>query len=260
MRKEGGRIGAFVDAVGEVTLFGLRALGALRHVGGFGGEILRQAAIIAAGSALIITLATLLTGVSCAITTADGARTIGVEQIAAVNFNTCGTRQITPFVFGYILAAKVGCGFVAEIGAMRVREEVDALQTIGVRPLPYLVATRFLACTIVLPSLYLLSVASAYAGSFLQTLRYQDVSPGTYEFYFYKFLQPADLIYSLILGSVISMSVILVALYYGWQVSGGPVEVGEATARSMSVNLVLATTITLLGTTIYALGYQLPIA
>ena len=216
------------------------------------GEAIRQAAIIATGSTMVILAITFLAGGSCGLESTALARSFGVDPIAGGFSTWCTLREVVPFVFGYIVAAKVGCGMVAEIGAMQVHEEVDALDTMGVRSISYLVTTRMIAAAIVLPIAYLLAVASAYFAAFLMSVkRFGDVSQGTWELFFFNFQDPWDLVYSLVKGLVIAAFVITTSLYYGYKVRGGPVEVGTATARSMAVNIIGVTLISMVGTLIF---------
>ena len=167
-----------------------------------------------------------------------------------------------PFIFGFIVAAKIGGGIVAQLGAMRVNEEVDAMEVMGVPSITYLVSTRMLAAAVMLPIAYLVSLAAAQGAAWLASfVRFGDVSQGTWEFAFYTALDPIDIVYSVIKGMVISFAVIVTALYYGYRVRGGPVEVGVATARSMAVNLILVTVLNMVMTFIFwGFDPNLPIA
>jgi phospholipid/cholesterol/gamma-HCH transport system permease protein len=215
-------------------------------------EALRQAAAIATGSVAVM----------CAVDGAGGdrgglestalARAFGFDPIAGGFSSWCSLREVVPFVFGYVLAAKVGCGFVAELGAMRVEEEVDALESMGLRSLAYLGATRVVACVLVLPVAYLLSVAAAYLAAYLMSVvRFGDVSPGTWSLVFFTFQDGWDLLFSMVKGTVIAAWVVLVALFFGYGVRGGPVEVGAATARAMGVSIVGVTLISMAGTLVF---------
>ena len=179
-------------------------------------------------------------GGSCGLESSALARAFGAAPIAGGFSSWCTLREVIPFVFGYIVAAKVGCAMVAELSAMRVAEEVDQLEGMGVRSLSYLAGTRFVACAVTLPFAYLLSVAAGYAAAGLMSLgRFGDVSPGTWKLFFLTFQDSADLLYSLIKGLVISAFVVVVALHQGYALRArGPVDVGRATARSMAISIV----------------------
>ena len=235
-----------------LAAFAAALLRGLPRVRAYTGELLRQAAQIATGSTLVIVAVATLAGGSCGLESTALARAFGFDPIAGGFSTWCSLREVVPFVFGYILAAKVGCGFAAEIGGMRATEEVDALEAIGVRTIAYLAGTRLVACVIVLPFAYLLSIGGAYAAGYLvSVVRFGDVSSGTWLSFFFAFQDGWDLIYSCVKGTVIAAWVLTVALFFGYGVRGGPVEVGVATARSMAVNIVGVTFISMAGTLIF---------
>lgn len=241
-----------VYVTGDIARFMWGALTDTRYAMRFLGEAVRQAAIIATGSVLVIMLIAFLAGGSCGLESTALARSFGVRPIAAGFSSWCTLREVVPFVFGYILAAKVGCGMVAELGAMQVGEEVDALDVMGVRSVAYLVSTRILAALAVLPITYILAVGSGYLAAYMQSaIRFHDVSGGTWSLFFYLFQDPFDLVYSLIKGVVIIFFVLAVCLYFGYRVRGGPIEVGVATARSMMVNIIGITMISAVGTMLF---------
>lgn len=244
--------GGFLFLVGDITLFMGRAIRDMRFARGMASEAVRQAGIIATTSVFVIVLIAFLAGGSCGLESTSLARSFGVRPIAAGFSAWCTMREVVPFVFGYILAAKVGCGMVAELGAMQVSEEVDALDTMGVRSIAYLVSTRVIAAAVMLPITYILAIGSGYLAAFLMSAkRFADVSGGTWTLFFYLFQDPIDLVYSIIKGLVIIAFVLSVALYFGYQVRGGPIEVGVATARSMVVNIIGITFISALGTMVF---------
>ena len=143
-------------------------------------------------------------------------------------------------MFGYIMAAKVGTGIVAELGAMRINEEIDALEVIGVRPITFLAATRLLAAWMVLPFIYLSAVGVGFLASYLAVVKQiGEVSSGGYSLIFWMFQNPPDLLFSVIKGMAMATVIVAVGCYYGYNASGGPVGVGQATAKSMILNMVL---------------------
>src|SRR6185312_9230109 len=128
------------------------------RVFGFFGEALRQAGILILGSALVIWGMVFILGLECGIEGAYFTRSTGAPAYAGVFTAWCDLREMVPYMFGYIMSAKVGTGIVAELGAMRINEEIDALEVIGVRPLTFLAATRIVAAWIVLPFVYMAAV------------------------------------------------------------------------------------------------------
>jgi phospholipid/cholesterol/gamma-HCH transport system permease protein len=241
-----------LDAAGEYASFLWRGFVGMRHVGDYAGEALRQTALIATGSTLVIIWMAFLTGAVCGIEGSAVSRAIGAGIAGPIFVAFCTTREVVPFIFGFVVAAKIGGGIVAELGAMRVSEEVDAMEVMGVPSITYLVSTRMLAALIMLPIAYLVAQAAAEGGGWLASyVRYHDVSQGTWQFAFYTALRPLDLVYSVIKGLVLSFTAIATALYYGYRVTGGPVEVGEATARSMAVNLMSVTILNMVMTFVF---------
>jgi phospholipid/cholesterol/gamma-HCH transport system permease protein len=141
---------------------------------------------------------------------------------------------------------------VAELGAMRISEEIAALEVMGVDSMVFLCATRLLASWIVLPFMYIGGIGVAYLGSYIGVVQQLGfVSSGGYLLIFWQFQNATDLLFSVIKGMSMATVIVLVACYYGYNASGGPVGVGTATAKSMVLNLVLVTLIGMLGTQVF---------
>jgi phospholipid/cholesterol/gamma-HCH transport system permease protein len=150
------------------------------------------------------------------------------------------------------VSAKVGTGIVAELGAMRISEEIDALEVMGLNSVTFLCATRLLAAWMVLPFMYLAGVGVAFVASYIAVVQQIGfTSSGGYLLSFWQFQNPPDLLFSLIKGMTMATAIVLVGCYYGYTASGGPVGVGKATAKSMVLNLVLVTLIGMLGTQVF---------
>jgi phospholipid/cholesterol/gamma-HCH transport system permease protein len=251
-----------VDSVGEFADFlGKGAIGT-RRLGDFTAEMLRQTALLATGSVLIIVTMGFLTGASCGIAGGAISRAVGAGIAGPIFSAFCTTREVVPFIFGFIVAAKIGGGFVAQLGTARVTEEVDAMEVMGVPSITFMVSTRLMAAILILPLAFLLTIAAGHAGAwFTSLIRDAQVSQGTWEFAFYTAIDPVDLVYCAIKGMVLSFTVIAIALHFGYRVRGGPVEVGEATARSMAVNLMAVTILNMVMTFIFwGFNPNLPVA
>jgi phospholipid/cholesterol/gamma-HCH transport system permease protein len=251
-----------IDKAGDYGTFVVRSFGAFRHLPKFTNEVLRQVGILVAGSALVIIFICFIVGVACGIAAESIGQALGAGITGPIFSSFCVNREIVPFLFGFILAAKVGGGIVAQLGAMRVNQEVDAMEIIGIPSLTFMVSTRMLASMIVLPILYLISLGAAEGASWIGSYaRSHTVSQGTWEFVYYTVTNLNDIIYSTIKGLVISAAVVTVALYFGYNVRGGPVEVGTATAQSMAVNLILVTVLNMTMTFLFwGFNPGLPIA
>jgi phospholipid/cholesterol/gamma-HCH transport system permease protein len=244
----------WLDSFGEISRFGVRIAGLVYsgRVFKFFGESLRQAGILIFGSALIIWAFVLILGLQCGLQGAYFNRSIGAPSLAGLFSAYCDLREGLPYAFGYILSAKVGTGIVAEIGAMRISEEIDALEVMGIQPLTFLCATRLLGAWIALPFLYLVGIVIIYGASYISVVhQVGDVSSGGYLLIFWMYQSPPDLIYSLVKGMVMATVIVLVGCYYGYTASGGPIGVGTATAKSMVFNTVAVHIIGMLGTVIF---------
>ncbi len=148
------------------------------------------------------------------------------------------TREIAPLVAGLALAATVGCGFTAQLGAMRISEEVDALEVMGIPSLPFLVTTRMIAGFVAAMPLYVLGLLSSYAATRFITTSYFGQSKGTYDHYFHLFLPPVDIFWSFAKVMVFAVVIILIHCYYGYTASGGPAGVGVAVGRAVRTSIV----------------------
>jgi phospholipid/cholesterol/gamma-HCH transport system permease protein len=244
----------WIASFGEIGRFGWRVVGEVvrGRVFRFFGEALRQAGILIVGSSIVIWGLAFILGLQCGIEGAYFSRSVGAPANAGVFSAWCDLREIMPYAFGYMMAAKVGTGLVAEIGAMRISDEVDALEVMGINSLTFLAGTRLLAALMVLPFLYIVAVGAGFFASYLAVVQQiGEVSSGGYFLIFWMFQNPPDLIYSAIKGVAMAIAIVLVGCYYGYTASGGPVGVGTATAKSMVLNTVLVHLIGMLGTQIF---------
>jgi phospholipid/cholesterol/gamma-HCH transport system permease protein len=238
-----GEIGRFTGTVVR-DVYGLRVFR-------FFGESLRQCGILIVGSTTIIWTLMFILGLQCGI---EGAYFTATSAPAYSGVFTawCDLREITPYAFGYMMSAKVGTGIVAELGAMRISDEIDALEVMGINSMTFLCATRLLASWLVLPFMYMAGIGAAFVGSYIAVVQQVGyVSSGGYMLIFWQFQNPPDFLYSLIKAMFMATAIVLVACCYGYNASGGPVGVGQATARSMVLNLVLVHVIGMLGTQIF---------
>jgi len=244
----------WLNSIGEIFGFCARVVGLVftGRVFQFFGETLRQTGILILGSTIVIWGLVFILGLSCGIEGAYFNRSVGAPAYAGVFAAWCDLREVTPYAFGYMLAAKVGTGIVAELGAMRISDEIDALEVMGVPPVTFLAATRLLAAWIAFPFMYLAAVGIGFFASWLAVVeQIGDVSSGGYFLIFWMFQNPPDLLFSLIKGMTMATVIVLVGCYYGYTASGGPVGVGTATAKSMVLNIVLVHIIGMMGTLVF---------
>jgi phospholipid/cholesterol/gamma-HCH transport system permease protein len=218
----------------------------------FFGEALRQAGLLILSSTLVIWGLIFITGLQCGIEGAYFNRAVGSPAYAGVFAAWCDLRELVPYAFGYMMAAKVGTGIVAELGSMRISDEIDALEVMGISSMTFLCATRLLAAWLVLPFMYLAGIGAGFFASYLAVVeQIGEVSSGGYSLIFWMFQNPPDLLYSVIKAMAMATVIVLVGCYYGYTASGGPVGVGTATAKSMVLNIVMVHLIGMLGTQIF---------
>jgi phospholipid/cholesterol/gamma-HCH transport system permease protein len=218
----------------------------------FFGEALRQSGILILSSTLVIWGLVFIIGLTCGIEGAYLNRSIGAPAYAGVFAAWCDLRELVPYGFGYMMAAKVGTGIVAEIGSMRISDEVDALEVMGIDSVLFLCATRLVAAWLVLPFMYIAAVGAGFFASYLAVVeQIGEVSSGGFFLIFWMFQNPPDLLYSVLKGMAMATAIVLVGCYYGYHAGGGPVGVGTATAKSMVLNIVLVHLIGMLGTQVF---------
>ncbi len=243
-----------VEGLGAIAKFAARMVGLVLsgRVLRFFGEALRQAGILILGSTLVIWGMAFILGLECGIEGAYFSRSVGAPANAGVFSAWCDLREVMPYAFGYMMSAKVGTGLVAEIGAMRISDEIDALEVMGISSMTFLCATRLLAAWLVLPFVYLGAVAAGFFASYLAVVQQiGEVSSGGFLLIFWEFQNPPDLLYSLIKGMAMATLIVIVGAYYGYTARGGPVGVGTATAKSMVLNVVGVHLVGMLGTQIF---------
>jgi phospholipid/cholesterol/gamma-HCH transport system permease protein len=233
--------------LGEQLAFMAKSMGdilfATRHTGEIGRLISEitlgsGALIVGAGTAGVIFFMAFFTGTQVGLEGFKGLQLIGAEAFTGFVSAFANTREITPLIAGVTLAAQVGAGFTAELGAMRVNEEIDALEVMAVRPVPYLISTRIIAAFIAITPLYLISLFSSYLATELVVVKLLGLSEGTYQHYFTLFLPPVDVLYSLIKAGVFATAVALIHCYYGFNATGGPAGVGVAVGKAIRSSIV----------------------
>ncbi|MEA2646115.1 MAG: phospholipid/cholesterol/gamma-HCH transport system permease protein [Chloroflexota bacterium] len=233
-------LGPFTS-IGKIMVFGGDVLGQTplmlaRYI----GEVWWYAAFLAIGSTPVILLLVAFTGLQCSVEAYYSLSQIGAQGLVGVFNALCDMREITPLFFGFALGAKIGCGLVAELGTMRVNEEIDALDVMGMPTVRYVVTSRVIAALLIMPFMYFLALASSFTASWaVQHFQVGQISDGAYFDYFWRFLNIKDLVFSMIKAISFAFLIILVAIYYGFHVTGGAVGIGKAVAKTMAVSLVM---------------------
>jgi phospholipid/cholesterol/gamma-HCH transport system permease protein len=197
------------------------------------------------GTVVIVGFLTLSAGSLVAIQAYSQLQEIGVDALAGFTSAYLNVRLIAPLVAGIGLAATIGAGATAQLGAMRISEEIDALEVMGIRSVAYLASTRMVAGVVVVIPLYCVAVLMAFMATRVGTTFVFGQSTGVYDHYFNTFLNPSDLIWSFLQAISMAVVVMLVHTYYGFTASGGPAGVGEAVGRAVRASLVTAVSVTL---------------
>jgi phospholipid/cholesterol/gamma-HCH transport system permease protein len=245
-----------LDTLGQQLKFYVSAVAwSPRAVRRYKKEIVRLLAEVTLGSGAlaviggtvgVITMMAFFTGTEVGLQGYAALNQIGTAAFSGFVSAYFNTREISPLVAGIALAATVGCGFTAQLGAMRISEEVDALEVMAIPSLPFLVTTRIIAGMIAIVPLYVVGLLSSYFATRLTVTKFFGQSSGTYDHYFELFLPPGDVLWSFGKVLVFSVVVILIHCYHGYNASGGPAGVGVAVGRAVRTSIVAINVIDLL--------------
>jgi phospholipid/cholesterol/gamma-HCH transport system permease protein len=237
-----------LDTLGEELNFYIKALLATpRSVTRYPKEILRLLAEVTLGSGAlaviggtvgVITAMAFFTGTEVGLQGYAALNQIGTAAFSGFVSAYFNTREISPLIAGIALAATVGCGFTAQLGAMRISEEVDALEVMAIPSMPFLVTTRIVAGLIAIMPLYVVGLLSSYFSTRLVVTKFFGQSAGTYDHYFNQFLPPGDVLWSFGKVLIFAVVVILIHCYHGYTASGGPAGVGVAVGRAVRTSIV----------------------
>ena len=247
---------ATLGRIGDHTMFYGRALAGMPHAAiHFRREIIRLVAEISmgagtlamiGGTVVIVGFLTLAAGGTLAVQGYSSLGNIGIEALTALLAAFINVRIAAPVVAGIGLAATFGAGVTAQLGAMRINEEIDALESMGIRPVEYLVSTRIVAGMIAITPLYSIAVILSFLASQFTTVVLFGQSGGLYDHYFNTFLNPIDLVWSFLQAVLMALTILLIHTYFGYFASGGPSGVGAAVGNAVRTSLVVVVSVTLL--------------
>jgi len=202
--------------------------------------------VVGGGMVFVIAAMSLFVGGTVGIQAFQGLSSIGAESFTGLVGAYANTREITPVIAGIALASQVGSSFTAEIGAMRIADEIDALDVMAVPSLPYLVSTRLIAIVLALIPLYMVALITSFWATKLVTTQFMGLSPGIYDYYFQLYLPPIDVLFSLIKVVVFAMLIALIHTYYGYYATDGPAGVGRAVGKALRATIVWLVAVNLL--------------
>ena len=239
-----------VDAtrrLGEQTAFYGQALASTADaVRRYPAEVLRLIATmglgtgalaVIGGTVVIVGFLTLSTGALIAVQGYNTLSNVGIEALTGFLGAFLNVRFIAPATAGVALAATIGAGATAQLGAMRINEEIDALEVMGIRAVTYLASTRVVAGIFAVIPIYTVAVLMSFLATRFGTTIIYGQSRGDYDHYFSTFLQPPDLLWSFTEALAMAAAVMAVHTYYGFTATGGPAGVGEAVGRAVRTSI-----------------------
>jgi phospholipid/cholesterol/gamma-HCH transport system permease protein len=198
----------------------------------------RGSLVVDGGVISVLVILGMAIGASIAIEAFATLNMIGFGELSGIVGGLANVREMTPLVAGIAFAAQAGCRMTAEIGSMRIAEEIDAVEAMGLRPIPFVVGTRFVgAMLIVIPGFLFTLLVSFFISNTMIKVVYSQAG-GTYKHYFVQFLSTTDLAYSTVKAVIFCAAVTIIHCYYGYFASGGPVGVGLASGRAVRASLV----------------------
>lgn len=236
------------NRVGEIVQFFVTTLLGAKDVWiYYRVEMLRQIAqmslgvgamALIGGTIVVVAFLSSQVGSLVAIQVYGSLANVGIEALTGFASAYVNTRLAGPVIVGIAMAATIGAGATAQLGAMRVNEEIDALEVIGVRSIPYLCSTRLVAGVVLSIPLYCLGMLAAWTATKLGTILSYGQSTGVYDHYFNTFLSPTDVMLSFLEAVAMATMVMLIHTYYGYNAAGGPAGVGAAVGRAVRASLV----------------------
>lgn len=194
---------------------------------------------VAASTVLVSALLSAVIGVQIGLEGLQGLNIVGLAPLAGLLAAYGDTRELAPLITAFGLAAQMGCRFTAQLGAMRINGEVNALETMSISSVRYLVSTRLAAISVLVIPMYLIALSGAYFGSQLTVTIIADQGSGTYLHYFYLFLSESDVYFSVLKVIIMALLITFIHCYYGMTASGGPEGVGRSSGRAIRASVVM---------------------
>jgi len=235
--------------LGHITTFIIDTVAGIRHVATtYRRQTLlyiqefawgRGAVLVGGGTAVVLVILGMAVGASIGIQGYASLDLVGMGSLTGFISSYANTRELAPIIAAIGFAAQAGCRLTAEIGSMRIAEEIDALESMAVRPIPYVVSTRVVAAITTIIPLYIVTLILSFAAAKLVVILLHGQSGGTYDFYFNAFLKPQDLAFSVIKVLIFVVSVVIIHSYQGFYATGGAEGVGRASGRAIRSSLIV---------------------
>jgi phospholipid/cholesterol/gamma-HCH transport system permease protein len=190
------------------------------------------------GTVMVIAFLTAASGIETGLQAYTSFDNIGVSTLSGFFSAYFNTREVAPLIAGIALTATVGAGFTAQIGAMRVSEEIDALEVMAVPPVPYLITTRIIAGLVAVVPLFAVALMMCWLATYLVVVVGYDQAAGTYQHYFDTFLIPGDIFLAIVKVILMALVIMSICCYHGFRAAGGPAGVGAAVGKAVRSSLV----------------------
>ncbi|MEV0355585.1 ABC transporter permease [Nocardia sp. NPDC050697] len=262
----GSAIGDSFQRLGHMLTFFVRAVAGIpvmfRHYRGEFVKILSDitwgngSLVVGGGTAGVVIVLGAAGGAIVGLEGYNALHLLGMEPAVGLVASTASTRELAPIMASLAFAAQAGCRFTAQLGAMGIAEEIDAMESMAVHAIPFLVTTRLVASVVAVIPLYLVCLAANYLAVEIVVASSGGLATGTYQHYFQLVLTGPDILYSLLKTVVFVLLTSTLQCYYGFYAAGGPQGVGIAAGRAMRaaisvmivVNLLLTIAIWGIGT------------
>ncbi len=226
------------DDLGGIALLGVQAMSWLIRPPYRGAQLLVALDFIGAGSTFIVALVGLFTGMAFTVSTIVGFRQYNAESMVGGVVALALARELAPVLATVVVTARAGSTMASELGNMRVTEQIDAITTMGVNPVQFLVVPRIVATTLMMPLLAVCFGMAGMGGAYIVGVLWQGIDPGVFWDRVQEFVEMKDLrmlaVKSIIFGAMIS----LICCKKGFHASGGARGVGEATAKAVVASIV----------------------
>lgn len=252
VKRAGDQAGRPFEQIGRQVTFVIDVVAGLPHtVRAYRNQTLKAFAettwgngsiLVGGGIASVLAILGLSVGGMIGILGVTALSSLNLSPMAGLVTGYAATREMAPIIAAVGFAAQAGCRMTAEIGSMRISEEIDALEAQAISPIPFVVGTRVIAGVTAIVPFYLVSLCLAYLSSRLVVSVLYGQSAGAYDRYVEAFVSPVDVVYSTIKVVVFASVVIIAHTYYGFFAHGGPEGVGIASGRAIRASLVLIVT------------------
>ncbi|WP_194820165.1 ABC transporter permease [Nocardia sp. XZ_19_385] len=219
----------------------------------------RGSIIVGGGTAAVMVVMGAAIGASSGIEAYAALDLVGLGQITGVISAFANTRELAPMAAGVGFAAQAGCRMTAEIGSMRISEEIDAIESLGVRSVPFVVTTRVIAGVVAIVPTFLIALILSYLTTAAVITVVHGEPSGVYDHYFDQFVALWDIVAATIKVLVFAVAVIIIHCYQGFFATGGPEGVGVASGRAIRASLVAIITLDMI-LTITLWGFTTPLS